>query len=58
MTTQFLRLPQGQISYEDAGAGPLVVCLPSLGDLRAEYRFLAPRLVEAGCRVIQMDLRG
>ncbi len=58
MSTQFLRLPNGQISYEDLGAGPLVVCLPSLGDLRAEYRFLAPRLVSAGYRVIQMDLRG
>jgi pimeloyl-ACP methyl ester carboxylesterase len=29
-----------------------------MGDLRAEYRFLAPQLVNAGYRVICMDLRG
>jgi pimeloyl-ACP methyl ester carboxylesterase len=29
-----------------------------MGDLRQEYRFLAPQLVEAGCRVAWMDVRG
>jgi len=58
MTTQYLNLPDGRISYEEQGAGPLVVCLPSLGDVRAEYRFLTPLLVQAGFRVVQMDLRG
>ena len=58
MNTQFLQLPQGKIAYDDAGQGPLVICVPSMGDLRGEYRFLAPRLVEAGYRVITMDVRG
>lgn len=50
--------PEGRIAYDDAGKGPLVVMVPGLGDLRAEYRFLAPRLVEAGYRVVTVDLRG
>jgi pimeloyl-ACP methyl ester carboxylesterase len=50
--------PEGRIAYDDAGQGPLVVMVPGLGDLRAEYRFLAPRLVEAGYRVVTVDLRG
>jgi pimeloyl-ACP methyl ester carboxylesterase len=29
-----------------------------MGDLRAEYRFLAPQLAAAGCRVVTTDLRG
>lgn len=57
-TTQYLARPGGRIAYDDAGAGPLVVCLPGMGDLRSEYRFLAPRLVEAGYRVVTLDLRG
>ncbi len=32
--------------------------VPGLGDLRQEYRFLAPRLLAAGYRVVTMDLRG
>lgn len=48
----------GRIAYEEAGAGPLVVCVPGLGDLRDEYRFLTPELVAAGFRVAAMDLRG
>lgn len=58
MKTQYLELNGGKIAYDDSGAGPLVLCAPSLGDLRGEYRFLAPLLVEAGYRVITMDLRG
>ncbi len=42
METQFLTLPEGNIAYDDQGSGPLVLCVPGLGDLRAEYRFLAP----------------
>ena len=48
----------GTLAYSDEGSGPLVVCVPGIGDLRQEYRFLAPRLVEAGFRVVAMDLRG
>lgn len=54
----YLVRPEGRIAYDDAGDGPLVVMVPGLGDLRAEYRFLAPRLVEAGYRVVTVDLRG
>jgi pimeloyl-ACP methyl ester carboxylesterase len=58
MTTQFLEHQNGQIAYDDAGSGPLVVCVPSMGDVRAEYRFLAPKLADAGYRVVTMDVRG
>ena len=58
MTTQFLKLPSGSIAYDNEGSGPLVICAPSMGDVRAEYRFLAPALVAAGYRVATMDLRG
>ena len=58
MNTQFLKRPEGAIAYDDTGSGPLVVCAPSMGDVRGEYRFLAPQLVAAGHRVVTMDLRG
>ncbi len=58
MGTQFLQQPDGTIAYEVTGAGPLVICSPSRGDLRQEYRFLAPRLAQAGYRVATMDVRG
>lgn len=58
MTTQYLKHGKGQIAYEVAGDGQLVVCVPSLGDVRGEYRFLVPVLVEAGYRVAAMDVRG
>lgn len=58
MTTRYFSRPEGQLAYDDTGAGPLVMCVPSMGDLRGEYRFLAPRLAEAGYRVISLDVRG
>ena len=49
----------GRIAYDDTGGnGPLVVCFPGLGDLRASYRFLRPLLTAAGYRVVTTDLRG
>jgi len=54
----FLQRPEGRIAYDDRGEGPLVVMVPGLGDVRAEYRFLAPLLVAKGFRVVTMDLRG
>jgi pimeloyl-ACP methyl ester carboxylesterase len=58
-STQFLKLPGGQIAYDDSGGtGPLVICVPGLGDVRQQYRFLAPKLVAAGFRVVTMDLPG
>jgi pimeloyl-ACP methyl ester carboxylesterase len=58
MTTQFLTTEGGRIAYDLSGSGPLVLCVPSMGDIRQEYRFLAPRLIEAGYRVATMDARG
>src|ERR1700751_4314063 len=58
-TTQFLKLAGGQIAYDDSGGtAPLVICVPGLGDMRQQYRFLRPRLVAAGFRVVTMDLPG
>src|SRR5258706_16425579 len=57
-STRYLEVPGGRLAYDDTSTGPLIVCLPGLGDLRASYRFLAPRLVAAGYRVVTMDLRG
>ena len=58
MGTNFLKIEGGSIAYDDSGSGPLVICVPSMGDLRGEYRFLAPRLASAGYRVVSMDVRG
>ena len=58
MATQWLEREGGQLGYSVQGDGPLVVCAPGLGDLRDEYRFLAPALVAAGFRVAALDLRG
>ncbi len=56
--TRWLQRPGGRIGYSVIGDGPLVVCVPGMGDLRSVYRSLAPALVEAGYRVATMDLRG
>ena len=57
-TVSYLERADGRVAYEEAGAGPLVVCVPGMGDLRASYRFLRESLVAAGYRVVLMDLRG
>lgn len=56
--SKYLNYTNGKLAYDDTGSGPLVVCVPSMGDLRGEYRFLIPQLVEAGYRVVSMDVRG
>lgn len=56
--TRFLPVPGGQIAYDDTGSGPVVICVPSMGDVRAEYRFLRRQLQAAGFRVVTMDIRG
>jgi pimeloyl-ACP methyl ester carboxylesterase len=58
VNTQILDRDGGKVAYDVTGAGPLIICVPSMGDLRAEYRFLAPELARAGCRVATMDQRG
>ncbi len=56
--TSILAVPDGRIAYDDMGAGPLVVLVPGVGDVKATYRFLSPLLVASGYRVVAMDLRG
>lgn len=56
--TSYLARPSGRVAYDVGGDGPLVVLVPGMGDLRATYRFVAPRLREAGYRVAVADLRG
>jgi pimeloyl-ACP methyl ester carboxylesterase len=58
MPTKYLKHKHGQIAYDVAGEGQVVICVPSLGDVRGEYRFLVPLLVEAGYHVATMDVRG
>jgi pimeloyl-ACP methyl ester carboxylesterase len=57
-STRYLVRPEGRIAYEVSGGGPLVVCIPGMGELRSSYRLLAPSLAAAGFRVASMDLRG
>lgn len=57
-STRYLQRPGGRLAYDDAGDGPAVVMLPGLGDLRQQYRFLAPELLDAGHRTVSVDLRG
>jgi pimeloyl-ACP methyl ester carboxylesterase len=56
--TEFLELDGGRIAYDVTGSGPLVVLSHGIGDRRQAYRFLAPRLAQAGYRVVTADLRG
>jgi pimeloyl-ACP methyl ester carboxylesterase len=56
--TEYLDIDGGQIAYEVTGSGPLVVLSHGIGDRRQAYRFLAPRLAQAGYRVVSADLRG
>lgn len=59
-TSRFLQRPEGRLAYDLSGPedGPLVVCLPGMGELRSSYRHLVPLLVERGHRVACLDLRG
>jgi pimeloyl-ACP methyl ester carboxylesterase len=56
--TEFLDIEGGRIAYDVTGSGPLVVLSHGMGDRRQAYRFLAPKLAQAGYRVITPDLRG
>ncbi|WP_407344376.1 alpha/beta fold hydrolase [Pengzhenrongella phosphoraccumulans] len=55
---QYLSRPEGRISYTVQGAGPVVVLVPGMGDLRSTWRELVGPLVTAGYRVAVTDLRG
>lgn len=58
-SVHWMKVHGGYIAYDDSGGnGPIIICVPGLGDLRQQYRFLAPRLKVAGFRVVTMDVRG
>ena len=54
----YLKRPGGRVGYDLVGGGPLIVLVPGMGDLRTTYRFVAPRLCEAGYKVACTELRG
>ncbi len=49
MTISYLERPEGRLAYDVTGtSGPLLICVPGMGELRQSYRLLAPLLVGAG----------
>ncbi|MFG2679689.1 alpha/beta fold hydrolase [Streptomyces sp. NPDC048392] len=56
--TEYLAVDGGTLAYEVTGAGPLLVLAHGMGDSRAAYRAVIPRLAAAGYRVAAVDLRG
>ncbi|MEU9832515.1 alpha/beta hydrolase [Streptosporangium sp. NPDC048047] len=56
--TGTLKIDGGEITYQVAGEGPLVVLAPGMGNNKEAYRFLIPLLTAAGYRVAATDLRG
>ncbi|MCW4464752.1 alpha/beta hydrolase [Glutamicibacter sp. MNS18] len=58
LTTQWLPRPEGRLAYTVQGAGPLIIALPGMGDLRQTWDAIIPALVAAGYQVAAMDLRG
>jgi pimeloyl-ACP methyl ester carboxylesterase len=56
--TEFLNIKGGQIAYDLAGEGPLIVLSHGTGDRRQAFRFMVPQLVRAGFRVAAADMRG
>jgi pimeloyl-ACP methyl ester carboxylesterase len=60
MTSILHRPGGGRISYKLTGddAAPLVVLGHGMADSSATFRFLVPRLADAGYRVANVDLRG
>ncbi len=59
LATQYFTRPEGTLAYTDyGGTGEPVLMLPGMGALRGEYRYLAPKLRDAGYRPVTVDLRG
>ncbi|MFI2646722.1 alpha/beta fold hydrolase [Micromonospora fulviviridis] len=58
MTISQVARDGGTIVYEVHGEGPLVVLSHGMGENRATFRHLVPRLVAAGYRVASVDVRG
>jgi hypothetical protein len=53
MSVSYLDRGEGRIAYDVQGEGPLVICVPGMGDLRSVFRFTVPALLAAGYRVAQ-----
>ena len=59
MQVKSFERPEGSLVYSDYGGdGELVLMLPGMGALRSEYRYLAPKIREAGYHPVSVDLRG
>lgn len=58
MSEMMIPVAEGHLSVHVGGHGPLVLCVPGMGETSAAFRHLAPLLVGAGFRVAAMDLRG
>lgn len=48
----------GRIAVKVEGSGPLILCVPGMGESMASFRHLLPSLVVSGYQVATMDLRG
>jgi pimeloyl-ACP methyl ester carboxylesterase len=53
-----LDLPSGRVAAEVRGEGPLVVCVHGLSANLRAFDAIAPRLADAGHRVVAYDVRG
>ncbi|NUR98872.1 MAG: alpha/beta hydrolase [Kribbellaceae bacterium] len=56
--TEFVTLEHGQLACDVAGDGPLVVLSHGMGTWRQDFRHLVGPLVDAGYRVVNVDMRG
>jgi pimeloyl-ACP methyl ester carboxylesterase len=56
--TEFYTTEGRRIAYDVTGNGPLIVLSHGMGVDRSVYRFLVPKLVQAGFRVANTDMRG
>lgn len=58
MAARALSVGDKTLAFDDVGNGGCVLCLPSGGELRSQFRHLTPHLVSRPHRVVAMDLRG
>ena len=56
--TQYLDRGDGRIAFAVTGTGPLVLCVPGMGEIRSSFRHVVPAAARAGFTVATMDLRG
>lgn len=54
----FVEVEGGRLAVDVEGTGPLILCVPGMGESRASFRHLTPLLADAGFKVAVMDLRG